>query len=201
MIATLRGVLLDKKPDRVILEVNGVGFEVCINLSTYELLPEISSEVKLFISESTAMYGGGTTLYGFLTEIEKEVFELLRAMPSTGAKKSMEYLNKITRSIGDFQRAIMQKDIAFISTVFGFRRPTAEKLVVNLKDKISAIKIVTPEKWLSQDYVRLRSESVAILVALGYRESQAKAAVDEVLKEAPTNQKVEDIIKLALKKV
>ena len=167
MIATLRGTLLDKKPDRALIEVSSIGLEVCINASTYENLPEISNEVKLFISESTAMYGGGTTLYGFQTEIEKEIFELLRTMPSTGAKKSMEYLNKITKSIGDFKRAVIQKDISVITTIFGFKKPTAEKLIANLKDKITSVKAELPEKWISPEYVKVRSEAVAILVALG----------------------------------
>ncbi len=201
MIATLRGILLDKKPDRALIEVSGIGLEVCINASTYENLPEVSNEIKLFISESTAMYGGGTTLYGFRTEIEKEIFELLRTMPSTGAKKSMEYLNKITKSIGDFRRAVIQKDIPAVTTLFGFKKQTAEKLIANLKDKISALRAELPEKWVSPDYVKLRSESVAILVALGYKESQAKSSVDEVLKDSSPGLKVEEIIKLALNKM
>lgn len=201
MIATLRGVLLEKNPTAVIVEVNGVGWEVFINPSTYETLPAISSEVKFYISESTAMYGGSTTLYGFQTAVEKEIFELLRTMPGTGAKKSLEYLDKIKKSIGDFQSAVLRRDLAMLSTVFGFRKPTAEKLIAHLKDKITAVKAELPEKWINPDYIKLRNESVAILVALGYNQSQAKASVDEVLKDSSSGLKIEEIIKLALKKM
>ncbi len=201
MIASLRGILLKKNSGSVIVEVSGVGWEVFVTPSTSASLPDdAAAEVRFFISESTAMYGGATTLYGFQSQIEKDTFELLRTMPGTGAKKALEYLDKITKSVGDFRKAVIDKDVPILSTLFGFRKPTAEKLISNLKDKIAELKIGPMEKRSSR-YVNTRAEAVAVLVALGYRESQAKTAVDESLDEMPYGEKVEEVVKDALKRL
>ncbi len=201
MIASIRGILTEKKPGRVVVEANGIGMEIYVTPSSSELMPEINSEIKLFTAESTAMYGGGTTLYGFLTAVEKDIFELLREMPGTGAKKAMEYLDKINKSIADFQRAIINRDFALLTTVFGFRKPTAEKLISNLKDKISSLKVVSAEKWSSGGGINVRRDAVAVLAALGYKDAQSKSAVEDAAAELSSDANVQEIVRLALKKI
>ena len=89
----------------IIVEVNGVGYEVSVPLSTQERLPELGRIVKIYISESTSMYGGGTKLYGFLTEEELEVFGCMKDnLANTGAKKALEYLDKADELLAKIER-------------------------------------------------------------------------------------------------
>ncbi len=88
MIAYLRGVLMEKGTDHVIVETGGVGYEVHIAPATAARLPDQGETVELFLAESVGMYGGGTTLYGFATRDEKQMFLAFKALPATGAKKA-----------------------------------------------------------------------------------------------------------------
>jgi Holliday junction DNA helicase RuvA len=182
MIHHLRGLLDSKSMDAVILDVGGVGYEVSVPLSTGEKLPSIGSEVKLHIVESVAMYGGSTTLYGFLSDEERAFFLLLKdEVPGAGAKKALDYLDKVSKSLPDFRRCIMAKDIESLTGIFGFTKKTADKLTAALKDKIGDINLAGKEKWTPVPSTAVSSDAIAGLVALGYRESQARQAVEKAL--------------------
>ena len=205
MIAHLYGTLDSKRANSVVIDVNGAGYEVFLTPSTLLSLPNNDSKIKLYIIESTAMYGGATTLYGFLSEEEKEVFLLLKdEVQGTGAKKALEYLDKAARSIGDFRRSIVNKDPAALTGIFGFTKKTADKLISSLKDKAGLIQLPSKEKQGSGDARGARSaraESISGLIALGYREGQAREAVDRALSTAPEDLTVEEIIKLSLRQL
>src|SRR5450631_3851494 len=98
MIGSLRGSLLNKSPGQVLVDVQGIGYEASVTLSAYDRVPQVGQEAQLYIVESMAMYGGGITLYGFLSLEEKEIYLLLREIPGTGSKKALDYLDKIATS-------------------------------------------------------------------------------------------------------
>lgn len=199
MISHLRGILEKNDKGMIVIDVNGIGYEVMVPVSTIETLPKLGSEVKVYITESTAMYGGNTTLYGFLTEDEKDIFSLLKdEVPGAGAKKSLEYMDKIVKSINEFKRVVISKDISSMISYFGFTKKTAEKLIVSLKDKMGNVSTDSTVLSSKGTSAVLSSEAVQGLVSLGYSQSKAREAVEKVVASADKKTKTEEIIKQAL---
>ncbi|MDD3053482.1 MAG: Holliday junction branch migration protein RuvA [Endomicrobiia bacterium] len=199
MIDYFNGTLSSKTQNSVIIEVSGIGYNVNVTIATSEKLPREGQELKLYIVESTGMYGGLISHYGFLSKDEREMFLLIKdEVPSTGAKKAMEYLDKISKSFADFRNAVVSRDISMLCSVFGFTKKTAEKITAALKDKITGIVITDVQKWIGITGDTNMSEAIAGLVALGYKESQARVAVAKIVND---NDKlpVEEIIKASLK--
>lgn len=207
MIASLRGEILSKGQDRVVLDVAGVGYEVFVASETAARLPEPGGATLLHVAESVAMYGGGVTLYGFPTISDKELFVTLReCVPGTGAKKALEYLDKASRSLPDFRRAILEKDARVLCGVFGFTRKTAEKLIDALKDKIEAVRVPGAERLARAGGAPVPaaalSQALGALAALGYKSAEARAALAAVAEEHPgEGLDAEHIIRLALKRL
>jgi Holliday junction DNA helicase RuvA len=207
MIASLRGTVLEKAPERVVLEVAGLGYEVFVTAATAAALPEPGSGALLHTAESVAMYGGGVTLYGFLSAAEKELFFAFRDnVPATGAKKALEYLDKASKSLPDFRRAILDKDVKLLIGVFGFTRKTAEKLVDGLKDSIAAVSVPGTERLTRGGGAAVTpaamSQALSALAALGYRSAEARGALSTVAEEhAGEDLDAEGIIRLALKRL
>lgn len=201
MISHIRGKIEAKNTATVVVDACGLGYEVFVPASTSAALPETGKEVKLYVTESTSMYGGGTTLYGFLTVAEKEVFSLLRdEVPGAGAKKALEYMDKVTKSVADFKRAVAEKDAAALTGVFGFTKKTADKLIAALKDKVGEIQLdAGKDKGQGRRDGNPRAEAISGLLALGYRENQAREAVDAALNAVEGKVAVETLIKLALR--
>src|SRR5258708_37463224 len=140
MIGSLRGMLLHKTPGQALLEVGGVGYEIAVTLSAYDRLPNAGDDAQLYVVESMAMYGGGITLYGFLSLEEKEIYLLLREIPGTGSKKALDYLDKIAKSFPDFRRAILDSDTRVLISLFGFTKKTADKMIVALKERLAGLR-------------------------------------------------------------
>lgn len=200
MISYLCGTLYKKDLGRVIVDVNGVGYEVNIAQSTFDKLPPVNHELKLFIVESVSMYGGGTTLYGFISEEIRDIYLLLKDnIPGAGAKKALDYLDKVSKSLPDFRKAIIHKDVSLLTGIFGFTKKTAEKVISSLKDKITEVQISGKEKWARSEASGFKSEAVAGLVALGYRETQARESVEKVIGADGKSIPVEEIIRQALR--
>lgn len=199
MIDYFRGILSSNTLNNAVIEVNGIGYDISITVSTSNKLPNLGKEVKLYIVESTGMYGGVVSHYGFLSKEEREMFLLIKdEVPGTGAKKTMEYMEKISKSFADFKNAVVARDISMLSSIFGFTKKTAEKLIASLKDKISGIVVIDTQKWSAISGNSNVSEAIAGLVAIGYKEFQARETVTKITKD---NDKlsVESIIKEALK--
>lgn len=197
MIGSLRGSLLHKEPGSVLLEVSGIGYEVHVTVAVFDRLPDAGAELQLYVTESMAMYGGGVTLYGFQTLEEKEIFLLLREIPGTGAKKALDYLDKISKSAPDFRRAILDSDSRILISLFGFTKKTAEKMIAALKDRIAALRVTGAEKWNQAPLVGA-PEALAALLSLGYRELEARAALDHVPVPIRSSASTTDLVKLAL---
>ncbi len=199
MIGSLRGVLVSKTPGQALVEVQGIGYEVSVTLSAFERLPAHGEEVQIFVVESMAMYGGGITLYGFLSLEEKEIYLLLREIPGTGSKKALDYLDKIAKSAPDFRRAVLESDARTLISLFGFTKKTADKMIAALKDRIAALRVAGKEKWSGASQAPGVSEALAALVSLGYREPEARTALEQLPTQARTQNSTADLIKEALK--
>jgi Holliday junction DNA helicase RuvA len=205
MIDYISGTLDSKSPDSIVVDVNGIGYKIFVCASSFEKLQETGSGVKIYIVEAAAgMYGGVISLYGFLSHEEREMYTLIKEeVPATGAKKAMEYMDKISKSFADFKTAVASKNAAMLHDIFGFTKKTADKLIAALKDKIVLFNVSGKEKWQNVGHNTenaLILEAVAGLVTLGYKESQAKSAVNKAYCE---NEKVtlEELIKKSLRQI
>lgn len=207
MIASLRGTLLSNERDSVILEVAGVGYLVQLTPSSVERLPKPGGPLMLHIIQSFGMYGGGETLYGFLTPGERSMFLVFKDnVPSTGAKKSLEFLEKASKSLPDFRRAILDKDSKILTSVFGFTRKTAERLVEALKDEIEALCVPGAERIARAKKAAAPagalSQAMSALAGLGYSPAEARGALQSVTEETSGETLgVEQILRLALKRL
>jgi holliday junction DNA helicase RuvA len=207
MIASLRGPVLTKDLERVVIEAGGVGYEVHVTAATSSRLPEAGAEALLYIAESFAMYGGGATLYGFLAPSEKALFEAFKEhIPGTGAKKSLEYLDKASKSLPDFRRAVLDKDAKILAAVFGFTKKTADKIIEGLKDKLEHVSLPGAEKIARAGAPDMAegalSQALNALGALGYRPAEARAALQAIAEENPGGGlPVEHLVRQALKRL
>lgn len=200
MIGSLRGNVLAKSPGQLLLDVQGVGYEIAVTLSAYDRLPESGQEALVFVSESMGMYGGGITLYGFLSLEEKEIFALLREIPGTGAKKALDYLDKISKSAPDFRRAVLEGDARSLVSLFGFTKKTADKMIAALKERIAGLRVAGREKFSGAAApTGVVSEALAALVSLGYRENEARSALDQIPGVLRQEGETSHLVKEALK--
>ncbi|AKL97937.1 Holliday junction branch migration protein RuvA [Endomicrobium proavitum] len=202
MIDYLNGIINHKTTNEITLDVSGVGYAVYAPVSTFEKLPQTGELVKIYIFEAVSgMYGGVINLYGFLTREERDMFILIKdEVPGTGAKKALEYLDKISKSFADFKTAVETKNTSLLTGVFGFTKKTAEKLIAALKDKISGVQIIGQEKWSGvKDYSQTSvvSQAIAGLIAIGYKELPSRNAVSQAYSE-DENVTLEKLIKKAL---
>ncbi|MDR1522452.1 MAG: Holliday junction branch migration protein RuvA [Endomicrobium sp.] len=184
MIDYLIGTLESKTSNNITIDVNGIGYAVSISINTFSKLPEIGEQVKLYIIEAVSgMYGGVIYLYGFLSREDRNMYVLVKEeVPGTGAKKAMEYIDKISKSFIDFKTAILKKDTVMLQSIFGFTKKTSEKLISALKDKIQDICVAGEQKWSNVDTIEnsIILEAIDGLVALGYKESQARCVVNKL---------------------
>ncbi|MBI4060403.1 MAG: Holliday junction branch migration protein RuvA [Elusimicrobia bacterium] len=205
MIASLRGVVISKDMESAVLEVGGVGHEIHVTAATAARLPAPGGEALLFVVPSYAMYGGGETLYGFLSQPEKAMFCAFRdEIPGTGAKKALEYLDKASKSLPDFRRAVLDRDEKLLCGVFGFTKKTAAKIVDSLKGKIEEVRVAgAPHLQAARDAVPTTGSwgrALNALEALGYKFSDARAALHALAeehggKDVPTEQLVRQALK------
>lgn len=196
MIAYLKGEILEVNPNSAIVLAGSIGYEVNIAPPTLAAM-EAGQSVALYICESLSPYDG-TSLYGFLTKQDKELFLLFKEhIPNTGPKKAMEFLAKALRSVADFHRAIINQDPKILTAIFGFTAKTADKLIIALKDKMDGI-TVQGEVKIKQADAPFMADVLAALSALGYSASEARKAMETIYKQgaAPT---AEDNIKAALR--
>ncbi len=204
MIAGLRGTVESKGEGRIVLEVGGVGYEVHVTPSTIERMPALGSEVRLQIAESFALYGGGATLYGFLTAAEKEMFVVFKdSVPNAGAKKALEYLEKASKSMADFRRALLEKDGRLLEAAFGFTKKTADKLIAALKDKWQSLPVTEKQgPGAGERGGGALLDALSALESLGYKTAQARVALDAALEQSPEKSGgVEDLVREALRRI
>lgn len=201
MLDYISGILESKSKYNITISVSGIGYEAIVTLSTFSKLPEIGNQVKIYVVESVSgMYGGVICLYGFLTKEERNMYLLIKdEVPGIGAKKAMEYIDKISKSFADFKTAVISKNPSMLHAVFGFTKKTADNLIAALKDKIIDVEVSGKEKWtnvnLSEN--KLILEAIEGLTALGYKEQQARTAVNKIY-EQDENITLENLITKSL---
>ena len=188
MIGFLKGKIIYAKPTKILLDVNGVGYLVNISINTFESING-KEDVSLFIY--TSVKEDSITLFGFSSEAEKEMFELLISINGIGPKIALGILAGIR--IDDLKNAIHQADINRITAVPGIGRKTAERLVLELKSKVDNI----VEDGTVEIPFSIKNEAVAALTTLGYNSKIAEKVVRDVLSENP-NAVLEELIKKSL---
>lgn len=199
MIAYLTGEILEVKEDGAVILCGGVGYEVNLAHPTAQELTA-GQEAAFYVAESISPYDG-TVLYAFTHKEDKELWTLFKtAIPNTGPKKAMEFLNKALRSVADFHQAILQRDPKILTGIFGFTAKTAEKLINSLKDKMDAITVQGEGKIKVLDDAPYLSHAQEALCALGYSAAEARRALDILHTQGISpSEKIETIIKEALR--
>ncbi len=181
MIGLLRGRLLEKRPNQVILDVGGVGYLVAVPLSTFAALGELHAEVTLLIH--THVREDALMLYGFLSAREKHVFELLLGASGVGPSLSLKILSGM--NVDELVPAIRGGDIVQLTKIPGVGRKTAERMVLELKDKLEAV-VAENDKPAPSSPAGVEADVESALINLGYDERTAESAVVEAKREAGT---------------
>lgn len=194
MIGQLSGRLLDKSPTRVLLDVNGVGYEVLIPLSTFEQLGSAGENVTLLthlhVREDILQ------LYGFASHNEKQLFQLLLNVNGVGPKLAQGILSGC--SVEMFCNYVKQGATAALTKIPGIGKKTAERLVLELRDRIEKWDIAREQIGVPKGPAALSEEALLALISLGYPRNDAEKAIRQVLAEHE-NLPVEELLKHALR--
>ena len=180
MIAFLNGILKKKEPAHTIIECGGVGYEVNIPLSTFDKLPEQGTNVELHIHYSFNEMDG-VRLFGFYSLEEKELFRHLINISKIGPKLALAILSGLP--LQDLVRAIQMGDVGLISTIPGIGKKSAERLIIELKDKVGNIGLqdsILPSDFSGSDIFQ---EAESALVTLGYKQFEVRKAISKLIKE------------------
>jgi Holliday junction DNA helicase RuvA len=198
MIAFLRGRILDKQPNLLIVDVQGVGYHVNVPLSTFYDAGEVGAEVSLRIH--THVREDALQLYGFLTTLEQQIFERLIAISGIGPKLAVAVLSGIEP--GELVAAVHRSDLARLTAIPGVGRKTAERMVLELKDRLAHLTVPAAAGGPVPDSPgdRLRADLLSALQNLGYHRPLAEKAVDATLSAAST-QTFEHALKGALREL
>jgi Holliday junction DNA helicase RuvA len=204
MIAHLSGTLLSKEPNQVIVDVGGVGYDVTIPLSTFYELDDQKSDVKLLIY--THVKEDALQLYGFMTANERKLFVLFISVSGVGPKLGIALLSHMKTD--ELIESIKSNNLARLTQIPGVGRKTAERLVVDLRDKmiqmsqaqVAAETGTRPEAVYVSSEDTVRSDALSALLNLGYQRSAAEKAIDAALGEGG-DVTVESILRRSLKKL
>ena len=196
MIAHLRGRVLRKSPQEVVVDVAGVGYRVAIPVSTFYRVGEEGDELSLRIH--TQVREDTLALFGFLTAAEQEVFERLIAVAGVGPKLAVSILSGI--EVGDFVSALRANDLARLTRIPGVGKKTAERLVLELKDKLPITLAGEAEATAPAAPASPKDDLLSALANLGYSRPEVERAVDRALAEDGAG-RFEDLLRRALQKV
>src|SRR5271170_2572962 len=179
MIGQLRGRLTDKRPNQVLVDVGGVGYLVQVPLSTFAALGELHTEVTLLIH--THVREDALSLYGFLSSREKHFFEMLLSASGVGPTLALKILSGM--SVEELVPAIRGNDLARLTRIPGVGRKTAERMVVELRDKLDAVAVEAVRPAASSP-AGIEADVMSALVNLGYEARAAESAVADAKREA-----------------
>lgn len=198
MIAFLEGKLVECSPTELVLDVNGVGYSVHIPLSTFEALRRTDGRVKiltyLHVREDTMQ------LYGFATEAERGLFRLLLSVSGIGPKMAQGILSGL--SAEELKNAIGGGNVALLTSIPGVGRKTAERMVIDLRDKITRKEVVSQPAAPSSKQMKLQAEAIVALMSLGYTRQSAEKSLNAVLRDSSDRDlSLEEMIKRSLRHV
>lgn len=180
MIASLRGRILEKQPNRIVVDVAGVGYDVSVPLSTYYGLGDAGSEIALRIH--THVREDALLLYGFATRLEQDLFERLISISGIGPKVALAVLSGIEPP--DLIRAIERGDLARLTAIPGVGKKTSERIVLELKDRLPKWQPPSPVDDAAPPSL-LREDVLSALINLGYHRPLAEKAVASAVKAIP----------------
>jgi Holliday junction DNA helicase RuvA len=195
MIGHLRGTLIDKRPTQILVDTGGVGYQVTIPLSTFYRLGDLRSEVTLLIY--THVREDALALYGFLTAREKHFFELLISASGVGPSLAVKILSGM--SVDDLVPAIRQGDLGKLTSIPGVGKKTAERIVVELRDKL-AVMAVAEEREKPASRSQLEADVLSALENLGYDRRNAERALETARKDG-TGKHFEELLRLSLQQL
>jgi Holliday junction DNA helicase RuvA len=181
MIAFLRGRIHEKRPSRITIDVQGVGYDVAVPLSTFYVLGDEGSEAALRVH--THVREDALLLYGFATALEQAVFERLIAISGIGPKLALAVLSGIEP--GELVGAVQRGDVVRLTRIPGVGKKTAERIGLELKDKLPD-DLVQAGAAAASPEDRLRTDLASALVNLGYHRSAVDSVLDALLKEQPS---------------
>jgi len=188
MIVSLRGLLREKKPASVWIDAGGVGYGVHVSLSTFETLPAKGSEVELLTV--LVVREDSHQLYGFATGSERKLFELLLTVSGVGPRVALAILSGLRPEA--LARSLRNQEVGALTAVSGVGRKTAERILVELRDKLP------PELSSGPSLPPAYEDAVAALVSLGFTQPQAREAVQSAAKGANGGAELEAIVREAL---
>lgn len=191
MITHIRGKLVEKNPTYAIIECNGVGYYLNISLHTYSNIPD-SEAVKLYTYLN--IREDAHTLFGFFEKVEREIFKLLISVSGVGPSIGRSMLSSMTPE--QIQHAIASEDVATIQHVKGIGAKTAQRVIIDLRDKIVKTYDISEDSLQSNNTIK--EEALSALEVLGFSRKQVEKLVQKIIQETP-NTSLEDIIKQALK--
>ncbi len=196
MITFIEGYLAEALPTQVTVNVGGVGYLALIPFSTFDKLPAIGSPVhlltQLIVREDAHL------LYGFFSSAERDLFRLLIAHVSgVGPKIALAVLSGM--SIADFQNAVIRSDIDSISRIKGIGKKTAERIVLELKDKVGVAATWEASSGANAALDQRANDAILALISLGYKQAEAQKAVQAASKQTGSEAASEDLLRLALK--
>lgn len=181
MIGFLRGLVVEKTPERLLVDVHGVGYELRVPLSTFYQVGEPGAEVALRVH--THVREDALQLFGFLTALEQQVFEHLIGISGIGPKLAVAVLSGIEPA--DLVGAVQRGDVSRLTRVPGIGKKTAERIVLELKDRLDRVEMPATSQPAAGASSRLRDDLLSALVNLGYHRAAADKALDAVMTAAP----------------
>jgi len=194
MIGRLRGILLEKRPPYLLLEVNGVGYELEAPISTFYKLPETGQEITLYTH--LAVREDAHTLYGFAALEERTLFRNLIKVSGIGAKLGLLILSGMT--VDSFARCVQEGDTAALTRLPGVGKKTAERLIVEMRDRIETLELGEGSgagRRIAPAAITPSDDAISALVALGYKLADAARMVNAVATDGLPS---EEIIRRAL---
>jgi Holliday junction DNA helicase RuvA len=199
----IKGKIVDLDPEKnvCIIDVNGLGYEIFVSKSTLEKL-KIGQEIKFFIEEvAGGLYNSGLpNLYGFITKEERQIFLAFKNnLTNVGPKKALEYLDKVSKNLSEFWFSIQNKNYKMLTSLFGFRQSSAEKIVSSLNE----IKNIKTKMLQNVDVIDVDKyeDITSALINLGYKEYLVRKIVNDVLRKNPSIDDISELIKLSLKEI
>ena len=196
MISHLKGILSRKSPTEIVVDVNGIGYAVSIPLSTYEKLGETGSAVTILTY--THVREDILQLYGFATEAEREIFRLLISVSGIGPKIAQGILSGVQPN--ELQNLIAQANVSALTAIPGVGRKTAERLIVELRDKIAKLDAGSFASAPTDAAQGIRAEALMALISLGYNRATAEKAIRTALQELSGKEaSIQELLKQALK--
>lgn len=194
MIAFLKGKLVHRDPTFVMIDVNGVGYHVHISLQTYA---DIKEQENIRIFTHLAIREDAHVLYGFSTDAEKKLFQLLISVNGVGPSTAIVMLSYM--NVSELRTAIMREDVASLQSVKGIGGKTAQRIIIDLRDKLKKETWEDAAAISSGAHNTIRQEALSALLTLGLPKAAAEKSVDAILKKSGNTITLEDLLKQALK--